>query len=298
MNESPKLDAAAWAMLLVLSILWGGSFLYVKIAVVEIPPATLVASRVAIASAALLAWLRISGVALPRDPALWRAFAAMALLNNLIPFGLIFWAQRELPAGLAAIVNATTPISTLILAHFLTADEKLTGRRALGVLVGLVGVVVLVGPEALAGLGDKLAAQVAILVATVSYALALILGRRLKRVEPTVFATCQFACATPAALLASALIDRPWTLPQPSALALSVTLALALVSTAFAYLVYFRLMQRSGAGNASLVTMLTPPSAMILGAVFLGERPEPLALAGFALIAAGLVVVDGRLLRR
>ena len=297
-HAAPKLDAAAWTMLLVLSVLWGGSFIYVAIAIVEIPPMTLVAARVTIACAVLLVWLRAKGIGLPRDKALWRDFAAMALLNNLIPFGLIFWAQTEIDAGLAAIVNATTPLWTLVFAHFMTADERLTGARAAGVAIGVAGVVVLVGPSALAGVGGALVPQLAVVAATVSYALALVHGRRLRAVDPAVFATCQFACATPAALALSVIVDRSWTLPVPSPLVIGVVLAFALLSTAVGYLLYFGLIRRSGAGNASLVTMLVPPSAMALGAVFLGERPEPLALAGFALIAAGLVVVDGRLLRR
>jgi drug/metabolite transporter (DMT)-like permease len=288
-NTPPKLDAAAWAMLLALSVLWGGSYLYVKVALAELPPITIVALRVVIGGAFLVAILRLKGLALPRDPALWRAFGVLALINTLVPFVLIAWGQREISAGLAAILNAATPLWTITLAHFLTADERMNVRRATGVLIGFAGVVVLVGPEALAGIGTSVAAQLACVLATISYGFALIWARRFRRIDGSVVASGQFICAAPAAVALACLVDRPWSLPVPGQATIAAILALALFSTAFGYLVYFRLMQRSGAGNASLVTMLIPPSAM-----FLDERPEPVGLAGFAMIAVGLAIVDGR----
>jgi drug/metabolite transporter (DMT)-like permease len=293
-NTPPKLDAAAWAMLLALSVLWGGSYLYVKVALAELPPITIVALRVVIGGAFLVAILRLKGLALPRDPALWRAFGVLALINTLVPFVLIAWGQREISAGLAAILNAATPLWTITLAHFLTADERMNVRRATGVLIGFAGVVVLVGPEALAGIGTSVAAQLACVLATISYGFALIWARRFRRIDGSVVASGQFICAAPAAVALACLVDRPWSLPVPGQATIAAILALALFSTAFGYLVYFRLMQRSGAGNASLVTMLIPPSAMLLGSLFLDERPEPVGLAGFAMIAVGLAIVDGR----
>jgi drug/metabolite transporter (DMT)-like permease len=292
----PKLDAAAWTMLLVLSVLWGGSFLYVKVALAELPPVTIVALRVVIGGAFLIVMLHLKGLALPRDPALWRAFGILALLNTLVPFVLIAWGQREISAGLAAILNAATPLWTIMLAHFLTDDERMNVRRSTGVVIGFGGVIVLVGPEALAGIGASVLAQLACVLATISYGFALIWARRFRGMDGSVVASGQFICAAPAAVALACLVDRPWALPMPGQATVAAILALALFSTAFGYLVYFRLMQRSGAGNASLVTMLIPPSAMLLGSQFLNERPEPVGLAGFAMIAVGLAIVDGRVL--
>lgn len=295
-NTPPKLDAAAWAMLLVLSVLWGGSFLYVKVALAELPPVTIVALRVVIGGAFLVVILRLKGLALPRDPALWSGFGLLALLNTLVPFVLIAWGQREISAGLAAILNAATPLWTIMLAHFLTADERMNVRRSAGVLIGFAGVVVLVGPEALAGIGISVLSQLACVLATISYGFALIWARRFRGIDGSVVASGQFICAAPAAVVLACLVDQPWSLPMPGQATIAAILALALFSTAIAYLVYFKLMQRSGAGNASLVTMLIPPSAMLLGSQFLDERPEPVGLAGFAMIAVGLAIVDGRIL--
>jgi drug/metabolite transporter (DMT)-like permease len=235
---------------------------------------------------------------LPRDWKSWAGFAGLAVLNTIVPFVLIAWGQQEMSIGLAAILNAATPLSTLVLAHFLTTDEPLSGRRAAGVLIGFAGVVLLVGPEALAGLGTALLAQLACILATVSYGFALIWARRMRGLDGVVVAGGQFLFATPVSILLACIVDRPWTLAFPGPAALASVAGLALLSTAAAYIVYFRLMQRYGAGNASLVTMLIPVSAMALGALVLDERPEPLSLAGFAVIVAGLALVDGRLFAR
>ncbi|MBL8831019.1 MAG: DMT family transporter [Rhodospirillales bacterium] len=297
MNDSTtRLDAAAWSMLLLLSVLWGGSFLYVKIALEELPPVTIVALRALFGGAFLFVILRLRGLTLSRDPALWKGFAVLALLNTVLPFILIAWGQREISAGLAAILNAATPLWTITLAHFLTDDERMDARRAAGVLIGFSGVVVLVGPEALAGIGSSVLAQLACVAATISYGFALVWARRFKGQDGTVLASGQFICAIPATMALSFAVDRPWTLPMPGTATMLSIFGLAFLSTAVAYLVYYRLMQRAGAGNASLVTMLIPPSAVLLGIAFLGERFEPLSVAGFALIAAGLAVVDGRVL--
>ena len=295
---APKLDAAAWTMLLVLSVLWGGSFLYVKVALAELPPVTVVALRAIFGGALLLILARFRGLSMPRDARTWRAFAVLALLNTVIPFVLIAWGQQSMTIGLAAILNAATPLSTLVLAHFMTDDEPLSGRRAAGVLIGFAGVILLVGPEALSGLGSALWAQIACVVATISYGFALIWARRLRGLDGVVAASGQFICAAPISFALACLVDQPWNLPMPGPAAITSVAGLALLSTAAAYVVYFRIMQRYGAGNASLVTMLIPPSAMALGAFFLGESPDMLSLAGFATIVAGLALVDGRLFAR
>lgn len=292
-----RLDATAWSLLLFLSVLWGGSFLYVKVALAELPPITIMMLRVVFGGVALLVILRLRGIAVPRDPAMWRAFAVMAVFNAILAFAFIAWGQREISAGLAAIINSATPLWTILLAHFFTSDERIDAGRAAGIALGLAGIVLLVGPDALAGLGAAALAQIACVVATVSYAISLVWGRRIKGVDGGTVAAGQFLTAAPPALLLSAAIDRPWDLPMPGLATIAAILGLVLLSTAVAYIVYFRIMQDYGAGNASLVTMLIPPSAMLLGVVFLGESVEPRAIGGFALLAAGLAIVDGRLLR-
>jgi len=292
-----RLDSAAWSLLLLLSVLWGGSFLYVKIALAELPPVTLMALRVTFGGLGLLVVLRVRGIKLPRDPAVWRALCVMAVFNAILPFALIAWGQREISAGLAAVINSATPLWTLLLAHFFTPDERLDAGRSIGVLVGFSGVVLLVGPDAVDGLGAPALAQLACVAATVSYGISLVWGRRIRGIDGGTVAAGQFLSAAPAAIVLAAIIDRPWVLPVPGFATVASITGLVLLSTVVAYIVYFRLMQNYGAGNASLVTMLIPPSAMLLGAVFLGETVDPRALSGFALLAAGLAIVDGRMLR-
>lgn len=291
-----KLDGKAWAMLIVLSCLWGGSFLFAKIAVEAIPTFTMVALRVGLAALALLLWLRIQRLAIPRH--IWSACLVMGFLNNIIPFGLNFWGQKEVGVGTAAIVNSTTPLWTILLAHVVTDDEKLTGLRLAGVLTGIAGVALLIGPEALGGLGTASLSQLAFLAATFSYAIALMWARRFRGLPPVVPAAGQLIGSSLLAIPTALMIDKPWTLPLPSIEVIASVIALALASTALAYRIYFALMARNGAGNAALVTMLIPPSAMLMGWGVLDETPTLLSLAGFAVILLGLALVDGRLFRR
>lgn len=291
-----KIDSKAWALLALLSVLWGGSFVAAKIAVAEIPPVTLMALRVGLAALALLAILAALGRTIPR--ALWPPLAAMGLGHNVIPFSLIFWGQQSIGVAPAAIINATTPLWTFVLAHFLTADEKLTGTRLAGVLVGVAGVAVLMGPEAMAGLTQVGLAQLAILVATFSYAVAGIWGRRFKGLDPLVPAAGQLSASTAIAVPMAFALEAPLTIAAPSAEAWLAVAVVALLGTAAAFVVYFALLARAGAGNALLVTMLIPPSAMLLGWLVLGETPGVPSLAGFAIILAGLILVDGRLVHR
>jgi drug/metabolite transporter (DMT)-like permease len=286
-----------WAALLVLSVLWGGTFLFAAVAVKEVPPFTLVFLRVSIAALALLIVLRARGIAFPGDAPGWRAFFGMGLLNNAIPFSLIFLGQTEIAAGLASILNATTPLFTVLVLH-LFGTERATGTKIAGVLIGAAGVAVLVGPDALGGLGAQVWAQLAVLGAAVSYAFALLWGRKYFRGVPPLKGAAGQLVASSALMLPIALIvDRPWTLAAPSAAAILSIIAMALVSTALAYLLYFRLIARAGGVNASLVTLLIPASAILLGALILGERLDPVDAAGLALIAGALLVIDGRVFR-
>lgn len=288
-----------WALLLALSVLWGGSFFFTALAVRELPPLTVVALRVGLAALLLLAVNRLLGVALPRDCRVWAAFLGMGLLNNVVPFCLIVWGQTHLASGLAAILNATTPLATVVVAHLLTRDEKMTGNRLAGVLIGFLGVVLMLGPSLLDGLGTNLLAQLACLAAALSYACAGVYGRRFQRmgVPPVTTATGQVTASTLLLLPVALVVDRPWTLAAPSLTAWCAVLGIAALSTALAYVLYFRILATAGATNLLLVTFLIPVTAILLGAGVLGERLEAFELIGMALIAAGLAAIDGRLVR-
>jgi len=289
-----------WCRLLFLSLLWGASFFYVAIALKELPPFTIVLLRVAIAALTLHIVLRLVGVRFPWDGKSWRAFFGMGLLNNAIPFCLIVWGQTHVASGLASILNATTPFFTVIVAHFLTADDRLSRNRLMGVLIGLIGVVVLIGPQALSGLGKDVAGQLAIVGAAISYAFAGVFGRRFRRmgIPPMVTATGQVTASSLLLLPVVLLVDRPWHLAMPGTDVWLAILGTALLSTALAYIVYFRLLASAGAVNLLLVTFLIPPSAIVLGVFLLGEHLEATDFAGMALIGLGLVAIDGRLALR
>ena len=284
-----------WLLLVALSLLWGGSFFFAELALVELPPLTVVLGRVGFAALALNAFILLSGRRMPGSPRLWGAFLVMGALNNLLPFSLIVWAQVHIDSGLAAILNATTPLFTVLLAHLLTADERLTRPRLAGVLLGFAGVALMIGPGALKGLGLAGLGQVAVLGAALAYAFAGIYGRRFKALAPST-AACGMLTATTVMILPLALvIEQPWNL-SPGAGTWGAVLGLALLCTVLAYLIYFRILASAGATNLLLVTFLIPVSALLLGTIFLGERPDWTAYAGLALIFAGLAAVDGRLL--
>jgi drug/metabolite transporter (DMT)-like permease len=290
------MTASQWGLLIGLSVLWGGSFFFNRIAVAELPPLTVAAARVTLAASALWTAAGLTRTPVPRAAATWKAFAVVAILNNVIPFSLILWAQTRLPSGVASILNAMTPIFTVLVAHRLTADERLTPGRAAGVLFGFAGVAAMAGPAALAGLTSDLAPQLACLGAALSYAFAGVYGRRFRTmgVPPIAVATGQLTAATAMLIPLAGLIDRPWTLAAPSATAISAVICMALASTALGYLAFFRLLASAGATNIALVTFLIPISAILLGSGFLGERLEPRHLVGMALIGLGLAAIDGR----
>jgi drug/metabolite transporter (DMT)-like permease len=290
---------ADWGLLVALSVLWGGSFFFTGIVVRELPPLTIVALRVSIAAVALLALLRVLGRDLPRGDRFWAACFGMGVLNNVIPFSLIAWAQSQIPSGLASILNATTPLFAVLTTHVLTMDEKATAPKLVGVVVGFLGVAVMIGPAALFDAGGSMLAQLAVLGATFSYALSAVFGRRFKALgaEPLATAAGQLTASMAMLLPVCLLLDRPWTMPLPSPAILGSLLALALVSTALAYILFFRILASAGATNLMLVTFLIPISAILLGWLVLGERLEAKHLAGMALIGLGLAAIDGRVLR-
>lgn len=289
-----------WAMLLALALLWGGSFFFNGVAVRALPSLTLVWLRVAVAALALQLVLRAAGQAMPRDGGSWRAFLGMGLLNNALPFVLIVWGQHRIASGLASILNATTPLFTVLVAHLLTQDEKLTGAKAVGIAIGFAGTAAMIGPDALGGLGSDLAAQFACLGAALSYAFAGVYGRRFRRmgIPPLVTAAGQVSASAALLLPLVLLLDRPWLLAVPPAGVWAAVLGVALPSTALAYVLYFRILAAAGATNLLLVTFLMPVSAILLGVLGLGETLLARHLLGMAAIAAGLACIDGRLLRR
>jgi drug/metabolite transporter (DMT)-like permease len=235
-------------------------------------------------------------VRLPPDKRAWAAFVGMGILNNVIPFCLIVWGQGHIGSGLASILNATTPLFTVIVAHYWTEDERLTGPRLAGVVVGFVGVAVMIGAAAMAALDKSILAQLAVLGAALSYGFSGVFGRRFKTmgIPPLATAAGQVTASSAILLPLALVVDRPWTLSLPSTGALLSLAALGLVSTAFAYLIFFRLLARAGATNVGLVTFLIPVSAILLGVLILGETLAARHGAGMALIAAGLLLIDGR----
>ena len=249
-----RMDRREWLALMLLSVLWGGSFLFAGIQVKWLPPFTIALLRVGLAAAILNVLIRAVGKTMPADAATWRAFLVMGILNNAVPFCLIVWGQNYIASGLAAILNATTPIMTVIVAHFTTNDEKITADRLLGILTGPVGVVVLIGPESLNGLGTGVLAQFAVLLAATSYAFAGIYGRRFKRmgVEPIVSATGQVTASTLLLFPIAMIVDAPWTLAAPPIHVWLAALGSAVFSTAIGYVLYFRLLATAGATNLLL----------------------------------------------
>ena len=280
-----------WLWLLSLTVLWGGSFFFAKVALGELGPFTVAFARVSLAALAL-------AVVVPlRRDAPWRTFFAMGFLNNALPFSLIFWGQTEIAVGLASIINATTPLFTLVVAHVLTPDEKIDRTKIAALLIGLMGVVVLIGPDALIG-GSALWAQMACLGAALSYAFAGVYGRRFRRmgIAPAEAAAGQVTASAVLILPIMLVVEQPWTLSAPPSLIVWLALAgLALLSTALAYVLYFRILAAAGATNLLLVTLLIPVPATLLGSAILGEQLEPRHFAGMALIGLGLVLIDGRI---
>jgi drug/metabolite transporter (DMT)-like permease len=292
-----KMVPADWPLIVLLAAIWGGSFIFIELALTGFSPFTLVTIRLAIGSALLIAWLIASG----RFPRLTRercrVLLFMGLTNNAIPFSLLTWSQTELGAGLASIFNAMTPLFTILVAHLWTSDDRISPSRLLALITGFAGVVVLMGGESLSELGSNLWAQLIALSSSVFYAIAGVYGRRVARLglPPDAAAAGQcfaaFLLMTPVALV----IDRPWAQAAPGWLAWGGLVSLAVLSTSFGYLIFYKVLARSGATNAALVTFLVPISAILLATTFLGERMSETQLGGMALIFTGLAVADRRL---
>lgn len=293
MNSAPVMDRQSWLLLIFLSVLWGGSFFFIAIAVQELPPLTVALARVGLAASFLLPVLRLLGGALPSRLTDWQPFFVMSVLNNVIPFSLMMTAQMYLTGGMTSVLNATTPLfSVLIFAY--VGEETLSPHRIVGVLMGLFGVAVLQGAS-LSMSGGQSIGMALCLIGTISYAFAGLWGRRkLAGVKPITSATCQLMCSTLIVAIAVVLIDRPWTLPAPSLRTVVALVALAAVSTAFAYILFFTILARAGATNTMLVTLLIPVTAILLGVWFLNEPLTVNEVIGALIIATSLLVLDGR----
>ena len=293
-----------WLMLITLSLLWGGSFFFVGVAVAELPPLTIVTLRVGLAAITLWIIVLFMGLSLPKSPNVWVAFLIMGLLNNVIPFSLIVWGQTHIASGLASVLNATTPLFGVIVVGLLLVDERATAMKLVGVAVGFLGVVMMIGIPSLDSVKQgTILAQIAILGAALSYAFASVFGRRFKAMglKPIIIAAGQVTGSTALLAPVAFYVDGPLALlgpGSPSIMVWASILTLAVFSTALAYILYFKILASSGATNILLVTLLVPVSAIFLGLLFLNETLQWVNLAGMALIAIGLSAIDGRLWKR
>lgn len=291
-----RMGATEWGILALLSLLWGGSFFFLALALRGFPSFTTVFLRVGLAAVLLYAFMQLRGHAMPRGERVWRSFFVVAFFANALPFTMFAFAQHHISSGLASILNATTPLWGVLVAHLYTTDERATGGKVAGVLLGFAGVATMVGGAALGGSGAAILGQLACLVATFAYAIAGVYSRRFAAMglSPLAVATGQLTAAAVMILPLMLAVDRPWTLPMPPAAAIMGMAGLVTLSTTVAYVLFFRLIATAGASNTLLVTFLIPVTAILLGVVVLGEAIEPREIGGMALIALGLAAIDGR----
>jgi drug/metabolite transporter (DMT)-like permease len=294
--RASHMSTLEWSIMILLGALWGSSFLFNKIALRELPHFSLVCVRLMLATAFLFLMARAFGHSMRQSWNTWRGLAIMGLLNNFLTFNFTTYGQTYINAGLAAILAASAPLFVVLLAHVFTHDEKMTRRKVAGVLAGMAGVAVIMGPDVLRGIGANITAQLAMLVSATAMASAGIFGRRLKAVPPVVSAAGQAACSMLLMIPIALIFDRPWELAMPGAATWGSIAGLAIIGSGISYVLYFRLLATVGATNVILVNLLTPVSAILLGVLFLGEQVEPRHLAGMLMIAAGLAAIDGRVL--
>jgi len=289
--------ATDWLLLVFLSVLWGSTYFFIAVALPEVPPVTLALLRVAIAALALVPLALALGYRMPATPGGWWLYVVLAAVNNVIPFTLMIYGQTRIAGSLAAVLNATAPLFTLVMFR-LFAGEALTRAKLAGVTLGIAGVAVLVGPAALTSNTSSVIGMLCVLGASLSYAVSALWMRRLRNIPPLLSSGAQLTCASVMLLPFAAAVDRFWTLPVPGLPAIAAVLAFALLSTALAYIVFFRVNATAGPGNVMLVTLLIPVTATVLGVLILGETLSANQVAGALVIAAGLVLIDGRLLVR
>jgi len=295
-----RMSSFDWVMLLSLSLIWGGSFFLNAVILTELPTLTLVAARVSLAAIALWGFAAITGRLRGLTPAVWAAFAVMGFLNNAIPFTFIVHAQTSISSGLASILNATTPLFTILVAGVFLSDERFSVMRLAGVAIGLFGVVVMIGTDALDGIGSSVWAQMFSLGAAVSYGFASVFGRRFRRlgIDPIQVAMGQVTMSSLMLWPVAIVLDRPFDLAMPSVTVWGALGVLSVICTACAYILYFKVLERAGATNISMVTFLVPVSAILLGILFLSETLHISHVIGMLLIGLGLIVIDGRMFSR
>jgi drug/metabolite transporter (DMT)-like permease len=279
-----------FALLLLLAVLWGGSYTFIKFGVATIPPITLIAARTLIAGLLLLGIMQARGLSLPRDIGTWRRFMLQAFLNSVIPWTLIAWGERSLDAGLATILNSTAPMFTFFLTLAITRHETLSVRKLFGVLTGMAGICLIVGMQALGGLGEQLVAEIAVVVATICYAGAAIFGRAFKGLDPMAPAAGSLLSGAAVLIPISLVIDRPWTL-APSMSSMLALIGLAVFSTAFAFVIYFRLIQTLGSVGTTAQAYLRVPIGVALGVLFLGESLTETAWIGLGCVFIGVAAM-------
>lgn len=287
---APRSLSTELLLLALLATLWGASYTFIKLGVATIPPITFIGARTLIAALILLTVLWMRGLSLPRDRTTWKRFAIQATLNSVMPFTLIAWAELSIDAGLAAILNSTTPIFTFLITVTITRHEPATMRKLFGVLAGMAGICLIVGVEALQGLGREFLAQLAILIATVSYAGAAIFGRNFKDLDPMMPAAGSMLCGAVILIPVSLIVDQPWTL-SPSTSSLLALLALAVFSTALAFCIFFRLLHTLGSVGTTAQAYLRVPIGVAIGALFLSERLSDTAWIGLVCVVAGVAAM-------
>ena len=286
-----------WSMLLLLSCLWGGSFFFIGVAVTELPPLTIVTLRVGLAAIILWIFFLVSGQEIPKSLKLWRTFFVLGLLGNAIPFSLIVWGQTHITSGLASIINATTPLFTILIAGTLLSDERITGGKIIGVALGILGVAVLIiGPSRMIEITSDTTAQLAVVGAAISYGFATVYGRRFKAmgISPLTTVIGQVTTATVILLPLALIVERPDQLSNPSIQVWLAVFSLAAFSTVLAYILFFRILSSAGATNVVLVTFLVPITASLLGWLVLDEQLYIEHFIGMAFIGLGLASIDGR----
>jgi drug/metabolite transporter (DMT)-like permease len=289
-NPQRSNHAVEFALLALLATLWGASYTFIKLGVATIPPITMIAARTLIAGLLLLVIMRWRGLNLPRDAASWRRFLFQACLNSVIPFTLIAWAERSLDAGLATILNSTAPVYTFLLTFAVTGHEPATMRKLFGVLAGLAGTCLIVGVQALGGLGEQFVAQIAVVVATMCYAGAAIFSRGFRGLDPMAPAAGSLLCGAAILVPLSLVVDRPWTL-APSASSILALLGLSVFSTALAFVIYFRLIQTLGPVGTTSQAYLRVPIGVAIGVLFLGETLTSTAWIGLGCVVIGVAAM-------
>lgn len=277
-------------LLALLSTLWAASYTFIKIGVETIPPITFIALRTLIAGLLLYVVIRLRGLRLPTDFATWRLFFIQACINSVLPFTLIAWAEQSIDAGLAVILNATTPIFTFLLTALVIRHEPVSGRKLFGTIAGMTGVCLIIGVEALSGAGEAIWSQLAVLTAAFSYACAAIFSKNFKGLDPVMPAAGSLICGAVLLLPVSVIVDRPWTL-SPSAASLTALVCLSVFSTALAFMIYFRLMQTLGSVGTTSQAYLRVPVGVAIGMVFLGEVPTPAMWVGLVCVIAGVLAM-------